>query len=195
MRKTAATLAAAAALAGAATAQIGTNQPAVPAGAAGLGSTVVGYFTSFNPALDPAFRDNRFTLWTGASSVQGGPQSLVNDVGASYDLWRPAPPAGSSTLTAVGLSLDARNGGVAGTLVSVQGGPQFSVVVHDVKASLYLDGGYYALDAVKSGDKLYGEVGVRVFKAFGLHFFGGVGMGCQFPANRQVFSAFAGATF
>ena len=178
-----------------ATAQLATNPPAPPTGMAGLGQTVLDYFTVFNTNLDSTFGDNRFCLWTGASSVQNSPSgSLMNDLGASYDLWRPTPSTNSTTKTAISLELDTRNGGVAGSLVSAQAGAGFSVIIHDVRATLYLDGGAY-LDKTVNRNSFFGEVGVRVFKAFGAHFFGGVGMGAQFPDNRQVFSAFAGATF
>lgn len=174
---------------------INTNPP--PAGFGDFSSTVLGYFTAFNTNLASTFQDNRFDIWTGASSLQGGPVSLVNDLGGSYDLWRPTPGTNVATRTALSFEADFRNGGVAGTLVSLQGGLGFSLLLYDVKVTVYGDGGSYTAVAPAkwSKDDLYGEVGIRVKKAIGTHFYTGVGMGAQFPKNSQVFSAFLGATF
>ncbi len=165
-----------------------------PPGLTGLGDTVLSYFTAFNTNLDTTFKDNRFDIWTGASSIQGGINPLVNDIGGSYDLWRPTPATSATTITAVSGEFIARNSGVAGTLVSAQGGLGFSVIVHDAKATLYLDGGSY-LAGQWTRENLYGEVGFRVKKALGAHFYAGVGIGVQFPRNAQVLSALGGATF
>ena len=75
--------------------------------------------------------------------------------------------------------------------MSGQGGINFGVTVHDTRLEIYGDGGTYATGTAG----LFGEVGLRVKKAVGLHFFLGVGAGAQFPRNSQVFSAFGGATF
>lgn len=170
-----------------------TNAP--PAGAADFGQTVLGYFTAFNPALDVTFGQNRFDLWLGASSIQGGAVPLVNDIGVSYDLWRPTPATNSTTQTAVSLENLIRNSGVAGTVTSEQFGLGFSIIIHDVKLTVYGDAGYDLTKFLPTGDRFYGEVGLRAKKAIGTHFYTGVGLGCQFPRNAQVFSAFAGAMF
>lgn len=177
--------------------QAQTNIP--PSGLTDFGNTVLGYFTSFNTNYDVTFKNNRFDLWTGASAIQGGVNPLVNDIAGSYDLWRPTQAnTNSGTFTALSVEALARNSGVAGSIVSGQGGLGFSVIVHDTKATVYLDGGSYA----EGRGALFGEVGVRVKKAIGTHFFMGVGIGVQFrPAgptdqkHPQVLSALAGATF
>jgi hypothetical protein len=173
--------------------------PTSPPSGASLPGQVLGYFTSFNTNLDSTFAANRFDLWAGASSIQGAAVPLVNDIGVSFDVWRPSL-LGTNSKTSLALAPEAviRNGGVAGSLVSLQGGVGVSAIIHDVKATLYLDGGGYLDDKDNPqafDQRLYGEIGLRVKKAFGQHFYGGVGLGAQFPDSAQVFSAFAGATF
>lgn len=171
-----------------------TNQP--PSGLTDFGNTVFGYFTSFNTNLDTTFRDNRFELWLGVDSVQGSTAPLQNSIGISYDVWRPTPATNATTFTAIGIEDQIRNTGVAGTVETDQLGLNFSVVVHDVKLSGYLDGGYdLTQNGVRFSNRLFGEVGLRARKAIGPHFYMGVGVGAQFPRNSQVLSAFTGATF
>ena len=171
-----------------------TNQIAAP-NPASLPSTILDYFTSFNPAYDSTFASNRFCLWTGASSIQGAAEPLVNDVGFSYDVWRPATPAVSGgTQIAVSIEDVLRNSGVAGTVVSDNVGVGLSFIIHDVRLTGYADGGtYFAKGTTKA--EYYGELGLRAFKAIGPHFYTGVGFGAQVPKNAQVFSAFLGVTF
>jgi hypothetical protein len=176
--------------------QIDTNvmpQPGPPPTAQSLPGTIVSYFTEFNTNLDDCFGANRFSLWTGASSIQNADIPLVNDLGLSYDILRGSPGTNSATVPFLGIENVWRNGGVGGTLVSVMGGLEGGVIVHDVKVSVYFDGGYDFTDKVN--DKAFGEGGLRLFKALGHHFFAGVGMGFRFPESAQVFSAYAGATF
>ncbi len=172
-----------------------TNQPPVPPSPASLPDTIIGYFSGFNTNLTTF--DNRFDLWTGASSIQGAATPLVNDLGLSYDLWRQQAatngPAGQSRV-AIDLEANLRNSGVAGSLVSAQGGAGLSILVYDVKLTLYGNGGYY-LDTAETSRKAYAEIGLRAKKAIGQHFYLGVGVADQFPRSRQVYSAFAGATF
>jgi hypothetical protein len=183
---------AAAALSFSATAQ--TNEP--PTGLTDLGHTILGYFTTFNPALDSTFGASTFDLWTGVSSVQNGDAPIQNDLGISYDIWRPAPSATNSVVrTALSLENGLRDSGIAGSLISDQVGLGFSIIVHDVKLTAYLDGGYNFFEQGKMRDKLFGEVGIRAKKALGAHFYSGVGMGVQFPRSERIFSLFAGATF
>jgi len=143
--------------------------------------TVQSYFTSFNTNLDTTFASERGSIWTGVDSIQGGSVALANCLGASYKVYK-------------GLSLESvtRNSGIAGTVVSEQSGLGLNFVIHDTKLTGYADFGY-ALGEAK--DKLYGELGLRVQKALTEHTFAGVSVGAQLPANRQVFSAFAGFTF
>lgn len=166
-----------------------------------LPGTVLDYLTSFNTNLDTTFKDNSFDLWVGASSIQGASVPIVNDLGLSFDLWRPTPANTNSTdWTALGVEFVERNGGVTGTVLSTQLGLDFSVVIHDTKLSVYGDGGYniakgYITDSNGKDERFYGEFGFRAKKAVGPHFFLGVGMGFQVPKSAQVFSGFAGATF
>lgn len=175
-----------------------TNPPAppTPSGLTDLGNTVLGYFTSMNPALDSTFGASSFDLWTGVSSVQGGDAPIVNDLGLSYDLFRPAPATNATVRTAISLENVIRDSGLAGNLISDQFGPSFSIIVHDVKLTAYLDGGYnfWSKDP-KFANRLFGEVGIRAKKAVSSHFYFGVGLGQQFPTNVRILSAFTGATF
>lgn len=171
-----------------------TNQP--PSGLTDFGNTVFGYFTEFNTNLDTTFRDNRFELWIGVDAVQGNQAPLQNSIGLSYDVWRPTPATNATTYTAVGIEDEIRNTGVAGSVQSDQLGLNFSVIVHDVKLTGYLDGGYDLTEnGVRFSNRLFGEVGLRARKAVGTHFYMGVGIGAQFPRNAQVLTAFTGATF
>jgi hypothetical protein len=176
-------------------AQLSTNTLTPPTTSQSALNTALGYFTSFNPALSDCFGSNSFLLWTGAASVQGGVTPLVNVVGGSYDLWRPkSANTNSPTWTALSPEVQIDNSGVAGTVVSAQGGLGFGVGLYDVKATLYVDG-LYTLGQGKTKGEAGAEIGLRVFKALGHNFFAGVGLGAQLPHNAQVISAFAGASF
>ncbi len=153
--------------------------------------TVQDYFTSFNTNYDATFGAERVTLWTGVDSIQGGATPLANQLGFAYDVYSSTGANGLKT-TAVQLENVLRNSGVAGTVVSEQAGLGLSIIVHDVKLTAYADFGY---DLQATKDKLYGEVGLRAFKALTEHTFAGVGIAAQVPANRQVLSVFAGFTF
>ena len=113
---------------------IGTNNiPPLPTSDAGFINTVFGWLSSLSDT--PTFTANRGMLWAGASSIQGGPVSLVNDIGGSYDVWR------SSTNTASSIwwfapEANLRNGGVSGTLVSIQGGVGAGLILHDFRLGL-----------------------------------------------------------
>jgi hypothetical protein len=176
-------------------AQLSTNTLTAPASSGSALNTALGYFTSFNPALSDCFGSNSFTLWTGAASVQGGVTPLVNVVGGSFDLWRPkSANTNNPAWTALSPEAQIDNSGVAGTIVSGQGGLGFAVGLYDVKATIYADG-LYTLSQGKTKSQCGAEIGLRVFKALGHNFFAGVGLAAQFPQNAQVISAFAGATF
>lgn len=169
-----------------------TNSP--PTGIADLGNTVMGYFTAFNTSLDSTFGASTFDLWTGVASVQNGDSPIENELGLSYDVWRSS--ATNTVATRISLEDAIRDSGLAGSLISDQAGLGFSIVVHDVKLTAYLDGGYnFFRTASKFEDRLFGEVGIRAKKALGSHFYSGIGLGAQFPRNSRVFEAFVGATF
>jgi len=177
------------------TAQESTNMPAIPT-ATSLPQTILDYISKLNPNLATTFADNRFDLWTGASSLQGGPVPMVNDIGLSYDIWRPQMANTNVAAAKVAISLEdgVRNSGVAGTLVSDNFGLGISFIIVDVKLTFYADGGVYLGNSTRSAE-YYAELGLRAKKAIGAHFYTGVGIGAQLPKNAQVFSAFAGATF
>ena len=170
-----------------------TNTP--PQNIAGLGETVLDYLTSFNPALETTFHDNRFVIWTGVDSIRGGAFPLVNEFGGSYDFWQPSH---SPTNTSTGVFIEAleRNGGALNTVSSGQAGLGFAMIVHDVRLSLSADAGYN-LDTNNDRNlkRMYGEVDFRAMKALGTHFAAGVGMFVQFPGNAQGLFAIASATF
>ena len=158
-----------------------------------LPDTILGYFSAFDTNL--LTFENRFDLWTGASSIQGANTALVNDLGLSYDVFHLSAPTNSPGAAHIAIDIEntIRNSGVAGSLISEQGGLGLNVIVYDVKLTLYANGGYF-LDPGESR-RAYAEIGLRAKKAIGQHFYLGVGLGTQIPQNRQVFSAFAGATF
>jgi hypothetical protein len=142
------------------------------------------YFTVFNPSNSCCFTNSTLSFWVGADSVQGGAVPLANDIGGSFQFWK-------------GLSAEAvaRNAGVAGALLSGQGGLGLNLVLVDVRVTPYLDGGYNVYRAAGSrAAPWFGEAGVRVQKALTAHTYGWVGVGAQLPQNAQVFSAGVGFT-
>jgi len=156
-------------------------------GVTGFVTQVTQWIASFNTNYDVAIAACKMRLWTGVDSVQGGNESLVNEIGVSYD---------ALTKNKV-LSLEAveRNGGVAGTLISVQGGASLNFLVHDFMLSLYCDGGKYMDNIVSDKGKkneMFGEIGIRGFKALGPNTYTGVGLGTQFPTSRQLYMAYVG---
>jgi len=153
---------------------------APPADSTSFFGSVTSYFSSFNPELEGTFT-NRGMFWTSVDSIQGGSNPLANSIGMSYGIWKQVSVEGVF-----------RNAGVAGAIVDAQGGLGFSFVVHDVKLTAYVDGGY---GFAESRDPYYAEAGVRIMKALTTHTFAGVGIAGQFPGNRQVLSAFVGFTF
>jgi hypothetical protein len=174
---------------------------AIPTGENSFFQTALGYFTSFNTNLDGTFGAHRGMVFTGVDSIQGASQTLANTIGVSYEVWKPssAPatnsqpaPAFSSSTGGFGLALESvtRNGGVTGTIISQGAGIALDFDVHDVRVNGYVDGVYQF-----QGDKLGGEIGLRIFKALGANTFAGVGIGEQFPGNHQIFSAFVGFVF
>lgn len=174
-------------------AQVNTNVP--PSGLQDFGNTVFGYLTAFNTNLDSTFGSTRFDLWMGAVSSQNDLHHLMNNIGGSYDLIKFHANTNSETSSAISLEVETRNDGVAGSLVSVQGGPAFSLIIHDVKLTLSAHGGGYLDKGLPTNERWYGEIDFKAKKAWGRHFYGGVGMGVQFPRNDQLFFAEAGATF
>lgn len=178
-------------------AQTSTNAPGT------FFNSIQNYLTSFNTNLDSTFGNERAAVWTGADSIQGGSVSMANALGISYDLKRFANRSDTNLFsTSISAESVTRNSGIAGTLVSEQLGLGLNIIVHDVKLTGYLDGGYdLALkpesfnQVIQTRDRLYGEVGIRVAKALTTHTYTGVGIAAQFPRNSQVFSWIAGFNF
>ncbi len=166
-----------------------TNQP--PQSQGSFFNTVVGYFSSFNTNLDSTFGANRGAVWTGVDAIQGGPVSLANSLGVSYDLWRPSATTNTPGNLAVSLESVTRTGGVEGALISQQAGAGLSFIVHDTRLTLY---GACGVN-LSGNNNCFGEAGLRVTKALSDHTFAGVAAALQFPGNRQIFTALIGFTF
>ena len=162
------------------TAPAQTNTPTPPADSGSFMGTVTSYFTSFNTNLDGTFGLSKASLWTGVDSIQGGKVPLANEIGMSYKLI--GPVSGEAVV---------RDGGITGTIVSLQGGLGASVIVHDVRLTGYADGLYLR----QATEKLGAEIGLRVAKALTDHTYAWVGMGFQIPNDARVFSAGVGFTF
>lgn len=172
-----------------------TNEPAPPppSGIGDLWNTTFGYFTHFNTNLT-TFRASKFDIWLGVDSIQGDPSPLQNELGAEFDLWRPAASTNSTVAFAFGIENVVRDSGIAGSLTSEQAGIDLSAIIWDTKASIYFDGGYDFAQTVQH--KFYGEVGIRVKKGIGDRFYLGVGMGVKVPAaNNRLFFGYTGLTF
>jgi len=156
--------------------------PATPTSSTSFFNSALGYFTSFNTNLDSTFGLSKGEAWAGVDALQGAQVPLANDIGVSYKIYKH-----------VGAEAVMRNGGVTGTIISQAVGLNLNFVVHDAELTLYADGVYNIAEPVV--DRMVCEIGVRVKKALTEHTFAGVGIGAQFPGNRQVFQAFAGFTF
>lgn len=94
--------------------------------------TALGYFSSFNTNLT-TFQTDRGSVWAGADYVSG--VNVSSHLGFSYNL---------SGTTGNGFHLETvvRNAGVAGTILSWQGGPGYHVSLYDARISATLTGGY-----------------------------------------------------
>lgn len=158
-----------------------------PAAPPNFFGSVTGYFTSFNTNYDASVAAARMSLWTGADSLQGAGVPLANSLGLSYNVYAP-------TNSSLRLSIETviRNSGVAGTIVSDQIGGGVGFIFHDTKFTAYADGGY---DFIATKDRFYGEVGLRLQKNLTENTFAGIGIGVQFPQNRQIEQVFAGFSF
>lgn len=143
------------------------------------------YFTSFNTSL--TWTNTPVSIWTGANY-----QSSVNtssELGISYDLWRP------SAETAFAPEAVVRNAGIAGTVVSAQGGLGVSLFHYDVKVNGYLDAGYN----LPLNTPLI-EFGVRLEKKMTVSTYAGVGLGFAHyfkgpSQNTPTITAHIGWTF
>lgn len=160
------------------------EQPPIPTQASFF-QTAQSYFTSFNPALESTFRDQRGEFAIGVDAIQGGDAPLANSLRLSYDAFGK-----------VSAEVLVRDSGITGFLLSAQAGPAINFVIHDAKLTLYGHVGHRQDEASDNPEKIFGEIGVRIQKALTEHTFAGVGMGVQFPGNStRTFSAFTGFTF
>ncbi len=164
--------------------------PAPPSTPTSFLADVGTWLSHWDPALEGVFENDNGLLWVSVDSVTGGSQTLVNEIGLAVELSKKSHLVSLEALT--------RNGGTAGVVVSGQGGVSVNWNPHDMRLSLYLDGGWYFedqfTDKVKD-DALFGECGLRAFKGLGANTFVTLGMGFQFPHDRRVFSGGAGIRF
>jgi len=160
-----------------------TNVP--PPSLQSLPSTILGYFSSFDTNC-VTWSASRASIYTTAISEKGGVAPLINELGGTYDIWRPTPQTNSTAYTAVFLGVNERNTGVSGTVSSFGGGPGFAVMVYDLRMELSLNGGYN-LERKAGQSRVYGEVNFDVMKSLGSasHMAAGVGLFQQFPDNVQ----------
>jgi hypothetical protein len=182
-----------------AVAQTSTNELTAPteppSGMPSIASQTIGWLTSFNTNMT-TFQANRFSLWTAVLSESGGVAPIENEMGVSYDIWRPTANVTNGTSSAVFLEANERNTGVSGTIASFQGGAGFAYMIYDVRLSTAVDLGYN-LEKLADQSRMYGEWNFKVQKALGDHWATGLGTYLQFPSGKNVqgFEAFLGAWF
>lgn len=92
-------------------------------------ATALNYFTSFNTNLASTFQNRHGSAWAGADYQSGLNADSV--IACDYNLWK-----------IIAVEALVRNGGIAGTLVSAQGGVGVKLTVIDAEFSGWLDGGY-----------------------------------------------------
>jgi hypothetical protein len=142
--------------------------------------SVTKFFTTFNPDLTNVFASARGQVWLGAEYVSG--LNTAASLGLEYPIWK-----------SISLESVTRNAGVAGTILSQQGGVGLSFNLNDVQLTGYVDGGYDL-----HNNRAYAAIGARVKKALTAHTFVGVGIETQFSGHKDnvpVLSALLGFTF
>lgn len=144
-----------------------TTAPATPTTPADVISGIGDYFSSVNTNL--SWDATPFSLWTGVNYQSGVNTSA--EIGASYDLWKPTASATATTKLAIAPEVTLRNAGIAGTIVSGQGGIGLSIEHYDLKLTGYLDGGYY----LPANSPMF-EIGGRVLKKITISTHAGVGL-------------------
>lgn len=105
----------------------------------------------------------RFNLWA-CDAYQSGLNTSV-ELGASYDLWKP------SANTALAPEVAFNNAGIAGTILSGQGGVSFSYAYFDLKFSFYVDGGYspaLSTGLVEIGGRIQKKMTISTYALLGL---------------------------
>ncbi len=152
-----------------------TNAP--PATPQSFVTSVQSYFTSFD-TNSTTFSNRKFDLWTGMDYVQG--VNTAASLGLEYQI--------SSGFAVESVT---RNAGIAGIILSQQGGIGYSIVHYDTKITGYLDGGYDF-----DGKRTFAEIGVRAKKALSANTYLGIGISTRYPGGRTpTFSVFTGFTF
>jgi hypothetical protein len=143
------------------------------------------YFTSVNTN----YTFSRFLLWNGMNYQNN--VNISDELVASFDVYAPTN-CYQGGLTA-SLEGGMRNSGIAGTVVSGQGGAGLNYNYYDTRIGLYADGGYD--DPLHRG---FAEVGLRLLKKPTANTFLGTGLGLQFPTTGPQYplvSVFGGVTF
>lgn len=148
-----------------------------------LGSTL-DYFSSNNTN----FTFTPFKLWTEIDY-----QNQINfadSIDFSYDVYQPA-----SYTNGIAFDLEAsmRNSGVAGTIVSYQGGGAVAYNLYAIRVEGYVDGGYNEVF-----HKGYGELGARLLKKPTENTILGLTLAFQVPTHGPsypIVGVVAGATF
>ncbi|MGA3268052.1 MAG: hypothetical protein ABSE16_14650 [Verrucomicrobiota bacterium] len=143
------------------------------------------YFTGINTN----FTFQRVQVWNGMEYQNG--VNIADDLAGSFDVY--APTGCYTGGLTVSLEGDMRNSGIAGTIVSGQGGAGLNYNYYDVRFGGYADGGY---DAVTHQG--YGELGLRVMKKMTPNTFAGISLAVQLPTKGTTYplaGVFAGVTF
>jgi hypothetical protein len=151
-----------------------TNADTTPGG---FLSSVQNYFTTMD-TNSTTFVNRNFDLWTGAEYVQG--VNTASSLGLEYKI------SGSFSFESV-----TRNAGIAGIILSQQGGFGYSLTRYDTKLTGYIDGGYDF-----NGKRPYAEVGARIKKAATKNTYFGIGISTRYPGGRTPsVGLFTGFTF
>jgi len=131
----------------------------------GLTSTFADWIGSYDTNL--SFQD--VIVWDGPVYQDG--VNFGNEFGGSYDVWRQNISTNNSGLASVGNKLGGlmffavegrfRQGGIAGSWVSMAGGMEFGWMKYDFRAGLFLDGVYLNNpEAMNVAHRQTAEVGV-----------------------------------
>ena len=147
--------------------------------------SVENYFTGINTN----YTFNRVLVWDGMEYQNG--VNIADDLAGSFDVY--APKGCYTGGLTVSLEGGMRNAGVAGTIVSGQGGAGLNYNYYDVRLGAYADGGYNQVT-----HQGYGELGVRVMKKPTQNTFIGIGLAMQLPTSKTAYplaGVFAGVTF
>jgi len=143
------------------------------------------YFTGINTN----YTFSRVLVWNGMEYQNG--VNIADDLAGSLDVY--APKGCYTGGITASLEGGMRNAGIAGTIVSGQGGAGLNYNYFDVRLGGYADGGYNEVT-----HRGYGELGARVMKKPTPNTFVGVGAAMQLPTKGPAYplaSVFGGVTF